>query len=208
MKKNNYSYIGISFIILVFGIWVVKTLGDHFNESKLEIIGQVPQFSFIDQEGRTITNKDYEGKVFVVEFFFTTCKTICPIMNKNMVKVQNEFSANPNVGIASFTIDPVYDTPSVLKEYANNYGATKPQWHFLTGDKEKIHELANMGFNLYVGENSGSEDPFEHSGLFALIDQNGKIRSRKDDHGNPLIYYNGLEDDGIEMLIADIKKLL
>lgn len=208
MKKNNYSYIGISFIILVFGIWVVKSIGDHFGESKLEFIGKVPEFSFVDQSGQTITNSDYEGKVFVVEFFFTTCKTICPIMNRNMVKIQNAFSANPKVGIASFTIDPDHDTPMVLKEYAKNYGVTKPQWHFLTGDKEKIHELANTGFNLYVGESSDSVDPFEHSGLFALIDQNGNIRSRKDEFGNPIIYYNGLEDQGIEMLISDIKKLL
>jgi len=208
MKKNNYSYIGISFIILVFGIWAVKSIGNYFSESSLERIGKVPEFSFTDQEGSTITNKDYEGKVYVVEFFFTSCKTICPIMNKNMLRVQNEFYGNPNVGIASFTIDPNYDTPSVLKEYAKSYGITKPQWHFLTGEKEKIHDLANRGFNLYVGESTEAEDGFEHSGLFALIDQNGDIRSRKDNYGNPIIYYNGLEDDGIKILIEDIKKLL
>ena len=208
MKKNNYSYIGISFIILVFGIWAVKSIGNYFSESSLERIGKVPEFSFTDQDGNTITNKDYEGKVYVVEFFFTSCKTICPIMNKNMLRVQNEFYGNPNVGIASFTIDPNYDTPSVLKEYAKNYGITKPQWHFLTGEKEKIHDLANSGFNLYVGESAEAEDGFEHSGLFALIDQNGDIRSRKDSYGNPIIYYNGLEDDGIKILIEDIKNLL
>jgi len=208
MKKNNYSYIGISFIILVFGIWAVKSIGNYFSESSLERIGKVPEFSFTDQDGNTITNKDYEGKVYVVEFFFTSCKTICPIMNKNMLRVQNEFYGNPNVGIASFTIDPNYDTPSVLKEYAKNYGITKPQWHFLTGEKEKIHDLANSGFNLYVGESTEAEDGFEHSGLFALIDQNGDIRSRKDSYGNPIIYYNGLEDDGIKILIEDIKNLL
>lgn len=208
MKKNNYSYIGISFIILVFGIWAVKSIGNYFSETSLESIGKVPDFSFIDQEGDVITNKDYEGKVYVVEFFFTSCKTICPIMNKNMIKIQNEYYGNPNVGIASFTIDPNYDTPSVLKEYAKNYGITKPQWHFLTGEKEKIHQLANSGFNLYVGESTEAEDAFEHSGLFALIDQYGTIRSRKDSYGNPIIYYNGLEDEGIQMLIEDIKKLL
>jgi protein SCO1/2 len=208
MKKNNYSYIGISLIILVFGIWAVKSIGNYFSESTLERIGKVPEFSFTDQEGNTITNKDYEGKVYVVEFFFTSCKTICPIMNKNMLRVQNEFYGNPNVGIASFTIDPNYDTPSVLKEYAKNYGITNPQWHFLTGEKEKIHDLANSGFNLYVGESTDAIDGFEHSGLFALIDQNGDIRSRKDSYGNPIIYYDGLEDDGIKTLIQDIKKLL
>jgi protein SCO1/2 len=129
-------------------------------------------------------------------------------MNRNMVRVQNEFYGNPNLGIASFSIDPEYDTPAVLKSYAESYGITNPNWHLLTGDKEKIFELANAGFNLYVGENSEVEGGFEHSGYFALIDKDGKIRSRIDENGNPIIYYDGLETDGIQMLIEDIEVLL
>ena len=176
----------------------------------LAVIGHktVPDFSFIDQHGKTITNEDYDGKVYVVEFFFTTCPSICPIMNENMLKIQNEFFGNPNVGIASITIDPEYDTPEVLKEYAAKYKITKPQWHLLTGEKEKIFQLANNSFNLYVGQAAEAEGGFEHSGFFALIDQEGKIRSRIDENGNPLIYYDGLEDKGIQMLKEDIKKLL
>lgn len=206
--KKNYSYIGISFIILIFGIWAVPKIVDTLSKSDLETIGSVPAFSFTDQNGKTITNADYEGKVYVVEFFFTTCPSICPIMNENMVKIQKEFFGNPKVGIASFTIDPEHDTPEVLKEYAKNNGISKLQWHLLTGEKDEIFKLANEGFNLYVGKGSEADGGFEHSGFFALIDQEGNIRSRMDENGNPLIYYDGLEDKQIQMLKEDIKQLL
>ena len=208
MKKQNYSYIGISFVILLFGIWAVPKIVANFSKSDLVEIGQVPEFSFTDQNGKTISNKDYEGKVYVSEFFFTTCPSICPIMNRNMVKVQNEFYGNPNLGIASFSIDPEYDKPEVLKEYAESYKITNPNWHLLTGDKGKIFDLANSGFNLYVGENEEIEGGFEHSGFFALIDKEGNIRSRLDENDNPIIYYDGLEAEGIQMLIEDIEILL
>ena len=206
MKK--YSYIGISFIILLFGIWSIPKIVDNFTKPDLVVIGKVPDFSFTNQDEKTITNDNYKGKVYIVEFFFTTCPSICPIMNENMVKIQNEFFGNPNLGIASFSIDPTQDTPSVLKEYAKKYKITNPNWHLLTGDKDEIYKLANQGFNLYVGEDSEVEGGFEHSGFFALIDQEGNIRSRTDENGNPIIYYNGLEDSGIQMLKEDIKKLL
>lgn len=206
--KKNYSYIGISFIILIFGIWAVPKIIDSLSKPDLATIGAVPAFSFINQNGKTITNEDYKDKVYIVEFFFTTCPSICPIMTENMIKIQDAFLGNPNVGIASFSIDPAHDTPEVLKEYAQNKGITKPQWHLLTGEKENIFKLANEGFNLYVGEESEDGSGFEHSGFFALVDQEGNIRSRKDENGNPIIYYDGLEDKGIQMLKEDIKKLL
>jgi protein SCO1/2 len=207
-KKQNYSYIGITFIILLFGIWAIPKIVGNFNDRDLVVIGKVPPFTFTDQHGKIVSNDDYEGKVYVAEFFFTTCPSICPIMNTNMVKVQNKFYGNPNLGIASFSIDPVYDSPEVLLEYAENYKITNPYWHLLTGDKAKIHELANSGFNLYVGENTEIEGGFEHSGFFALIDQLGNIRSRLDENENPIIYYDGLETEGIQMLIEDIELLL
>lgn len=212
--KKSYSYVGISFIILVFGIWAVPKIIDRFAKSDLVFIerdgvnAKVPAFSFTDQNGKIISNKDYEGKVYVVEFFFTTCPDICPIMNENMIKLQDEFFGNPNVGMASFTIDPSHDTPEVLKKYAQDQGITKPQWHLLTGERDAIFKLANEGFNLYVGEVADERGGFEHSGYFALIDQEGNIRSRKDEHDNPLIYYDGLDLKSIQMLKEDIKKLL
>ncbi|HLW33002.1 MAG TPA: SCO family protein [Aequorivita sp.] len=206
--KKNYSFIGISFIILIFGIWAVPKIVDRASKTDLEVIGPAPTFSLTDQHGKTISNKDYEGKVYVVEFFFTTCPSICPIMTENMIKIQNEFLGNPKVGIASFTIDPAHDTPEVLKEYAREKGITKLQWHLLTGDKDEIFKLSYEGFNLYVGEGAEEDGGFEHSGFFALVDQEGNIRSRKDDQGNPIIYYDGLDDKNIQMLKEDIKHLL
>jgi len=205
---KNYSYIGISFIILIFGIWAVPKIIDHFKSPDFATTGQVPDFSFTNQDGKTITNETFKGKVYVVEFFFTTCPSICPIMNQNMLQLQKEFYGNTNFGIASFTIDPKHDTPEVLKQYAISYEVVHPNWHFLTGDKEKIYALSNEGFKLYTAEDQNAAGGFEHSGLFALIDQEGNIRSRYDEFGNPKIYYNGLEDDEIKMLKEDIKKLL
>lgn len=205
---KNYSYIGISFIVLIFGIWAVPNIIDRFSEPDLATIGKVPPFSFTDQHGNTITNETYEGKVYVAEFFFSTCTTICPIMNENMLQIQNEFYGNPQVGIASFSINPQTDTPEVLKKYAKKLGITSHNWHLLTGDKEEIFALANKGFNLYVGDAPETKDNFQHSGYFALVDQNGMIRSRKDQFGNPIIYYNGLDNEELQRLKEDIKKLL
>jgi len=215
LNMKNYSYIGISFIVLIFGIWAVPKIVGNFAKADMAYIlnenkepTKVPNFSFTNQNGKTITNTDYEGKVYVVEFFFTTCPSICPIMNRNMVRIQNEFYGNPDLGIASFSINPEHDTPQILKAYAESYKITNPNWHLLTGDKTEIYTLANEGFHIYAGESLDSDEVFEHSGLFALIDKEGNIRSRYDENGNPVIYYDGLEAEGIRMITEDIKLLL
>ena len=172
---------------------------------------KVPPFEFTNQNNEMIGNKDFKDKVYVVEFFFTSCPTICPKMNVNMVKIQNEFYGNPQFGIASFTIDPEHDTPAVLKSYAKDKGATLKNWYFMTGDKDEIYTFSNDGFKLYAGENKDVEGGFEHSGLFALIDKDGFIRSRKVKMGdieNPIKFYNGLDDKEIQWLKEDIALLL
>jgi len=246
-KKSNYSYVGIAFIILVFGVIFIPRIIDRITndditreESRskevsispikpnksdlayLEINGEpkrVPEFSFTNQNGQLISNKDYLGKVYIVEFFFTTCPTICPIMNRNLVELQNEFEGFENFGVASFSITPDIDTPKVLKAYAERYGITNTNWHLMTGSENAIYKLANKGFNLYTARDDKVEGGFEHSGNFALIDKEGFIRSRRDSFGNPLIFYNGLipesqgvDDEGIPQEITilkeDIAKLL
>ena len=205
---KNKSYIGISFIILIFGIWTVNELISRGKKSDLVEIGPVPTFELTDQNDKKISDKDYLGKVYVVEFFFITCPTICPKMNQSMLQLQDEFYGDPNFGLASITIDPEHDTAALLKEHANLLGVKHYNWHFLTGDKEYIYNLANKGFNLYAGENNKVAGGFEHSGLFALVDKQGKIRCRKDGQGNPILYYDGLETSGVEAIKEDIKKLL
>jgi protein SCO1/2 len=223
---KNKSYIGISLIILVFGIIFIPRIIDRIKNGTivqndrmslsneivkgetLQKIGPAPKFELTDQNNAKISNKDYEGKVYVLEFFFSTCPSICPRMNKNMIQIQNEFLKNGNFAIASITINPDNDTPAVLKEHAKKLGVTSDNWHFLTGNKEYIFNLANKGFNLYVGENNKAVGNFEHSGLFTLIDKKGNIRCRKDKQGNPIIYYDGLEKEGVQAIENDIKVLL
>jgi len=224
---KNKSYIGISFIILIFGILVVPTIvnriqngnvvkGDRLDkvqaglsqEESLVTIGPAPKFELINQNNQKISNATYKGKVFVIEFFFTSCPTICPKMNQSMLAIEKQFFGNPNFGIASISIDPEKDSPQVLKDHAKLLGATSSNWHFLTGDKTYIFDLANKGFNLYAGENEKVNGGFEHSGLFALIDKNGNIRCRKDKFGNPILYYDGLDPEGVKDIQEDIKLLL
>jgi protein SCO1/2 len=205
---KNKSYIGISFIVLIFGIWAVPKIIAKFQKSDLEEIGPVPAFELTDQNNKKISNKDYLGKVYVVEFFFSTCPTICPKMNQSMLQLQDAFYGNPNFGLVSITIDPEHDTALVLKEHAALLGVKHYNWHFLTGDKKYIYNLANKGFNLYAGENNKAAGGFEHSGLFALVDKEGNIRCRKEAQGNPILYYDGLETTGVEAIKEDIKKLL
>jgi len=165
-------------------------------------------FELTDQNNKKISNKDYEGKVFVVEFFFSSCGTICPKMNANMLDIQNKFFGNPNFGIASISIDPENDTPEVLKAHAESLGVKSANWHFLTGDENYIMDLSYKGFNLYAGRNPKIAGGFEHSGLFALIDKKGNIRCRKDNYNNPIIYYDGLDKQGIKAIMQDINILL
>lgn len=206
---KNKSYIGVAFIVLLFGIWAVPKIVDRIKgKENLEVIGPVPAFSLTNQEGKSISDKDYLGKVYVLEFFFTTCPTICPKMNQSMLTIEKEFFGNPNFGIASITINPENDTPQVLKEHAKKLGVTSKNWHFLTGNQEEIMDLSNKGFNLYAGENKNVNGGFEHSGLFALIDKEGKIRCRKDEYGNPILYYDGLDKKGVAAIKEDIAILL
>ena len=238
--KGKYTYVWVSLIILIFGIIFIPRIVDRFvkgeviNTNRMNIKNnstelayvlldgkkrRVPSFDFMDQDSLLITDKDYKGKVFVVEFFFTSCPSICPVMTKNLVGLQEEFKGFDNFGIASFSITPDYDTPTVLKEYAERYGINDIDWHLMTGDKEKVFELANNGFNIFAAEMPEAPGGFEHSGLFALVDKKGYIRSRVDQFGNPIVYYRGAiteeqqendhgEKEQISILKDDIQKLM
>lgn len=225
---KNKSYIWVALVVLVFGIIFVPKIVDRIKAgdivrgerldqvdshakdggSELVVIGKAPEFKLIDQDGKQSGSDFYKGKVYVLEFFFSTCPTICPKMNQNMLDVEKQFFGNPNFAIASITINPATDTPKVLKEHADALGVKSANWRFFTGEQDYIMSLANKGFNLYAGQNPNVSGGFEHSGFFALIDKNGNIRSRRDEYGNPIAYYDGIEKAGVRALIQDIAKLI
>lgn len=239
-NKKKYTYLGIAAIMLIFGVFAVYEItkrlktgavvaNDRMSATTMQnSVGyitsegqkrKVPPFIFINQDSVVVSDKDFLGKVYVVDFFFTTCPTICPIMTRNLVALQDTFTAYDDFGIASFTINPRYDTPIVLKQYAQRYGITNVDWHLLTGEREAIYQLAQEGFYMVANPAPNAPGGFEHSGMFALVDKEGYLRSRNDAHGNPLIYYRGTvtekqgvnaqgEAQQITWLKEDIKKLL
>ena len=211
--NKKYSYIGVALVILLFGIYVIRNVDRRFEKRELVKFNRVPAFEMVSHRGDTISNKDYEGKVFVVEFFFSTCPTICPIMKTKMLALQDEFYGNPEFGIASFSITPKIDTPEILKEYAKNGNITLKNWHLLTGKPESyIYDLSNTGFKLPAGKGGTDHGGLYHSGNFALVDKDGYIRSRKDENGNPIFVYRALDEyelkNQIQELKEDIKLLL
>jgi|TARA_X000001036_G_C20650630_1_gene794839 protein SCO1/2 len=228
---NNYKYVGLFLVILTFGILFIPKIINRISSDTIVQDGRsksanplqyiilngeaktVPEFTFLNQDSLFVSNEDFKGKVYVAEFFFTSCPSICPIMNKNMKRIEDRFGSLLDFGIASFSIDSDHDTPSVLKAYAESYDVFSQNWHFLTGEKDMIYNLANNGFNIFASVNPRVAGGFEHQGYFALIDKNGFIRSRSDQFGNPIVYYMGLDEENVkiqevDMLMEDIDKLL
>jgi len=228
---KNIKYIGLIITLIVFGLLFIPKIVDRLvNNTQVEsnrsvpakplayikLNGEakkVPQFLMRNQDSLLISNEDYKGKVYLAEFFFTRCPTICPIMNKNIKILDDRFGDRQDFGIASFTIDPDNDKPHVLKQYAENYGVKSQNWHFLTEKKSTVYELANSGFSIFAGINPAVAGGFEHQGYFALIDKNGYIRSRVDRFDNPIVYYSGLDREdkkiqGVDMLLEDVQRLL
>ncbi|WP_200974139.1 SCO family protein [Echinicola sp. 20G] len=160
---------------------------------------QIADFSFTDQDGHTITNEAVNGKVYVADFFFTTCPTICPIMKTQMLRVYEKFRNNPDFQILSHSIDPTYDTVQVLKDYSERLGIEDAStWHFLTGDQEKIFEIGQTSYLATAMKDKNEPGGFLHSGAFILIDRKGHIRG----------VYDGTVKEQVDELIQDIPKLL
>jgi protein SCO1/2 len=157
----------------------------------------VEKFQFVNQYGDSITRKDFENKIWVTDFFFTTCEGICPIMSKNLIKIQDAFKDNPNIKILSHTVDPQYDTKEVLFQYAQKHRAMKDKWHFVTGEASKIYHLARYSYFVATPQDSTYGEDFVHSQLIALIDPHLHIRG----------YYDGTNGKDMIKLIQDIKEL-
>jgi protein SCO1/2 len=218
MKQRLIFLIGFSVMGIAFTYYMIKPqekeelpvvnpvdLPEEMVDPELLRLGnghRIGAFSFLDQHGKTFTHKHVEGKVFVAEYFFTTCKTICPVMNGQMTRVQKAFSGNNKLEILSFTVDPEVDTPKALANYANMHEADANQWHFLTGNKKALYRLARTSFFLLKpaeAENQGDVgSDFIHTNNFVLVDQQMRIRG----------YYDGTSPKEVDKLIHDISLLL
>ncbi len=168
---------------------------------------RAPDFGFVNQDGDTITNDDLSGKVYLVDFFFTSCPSICPIMTANMMKVQERFAHFEDFRSISFTVDPKRDTPAVLKEYAQQRLIKTDKWHFLTGQQDSLYSVAYKYLSSAM-EDSLAQGGFLHTEYFVLIDKEGFLRSRDDEHGNVIGVYDGTDAQHIRDLIDDIKVLM
>lgn len=158
---------------------------------------KIAPFSFENQNGKTITQDDYEGKIYIADFFFTTCPTICPVMSRNMKKISQEFLGKKNLTMLSFSIDAIHDSIPVLNKYASKLNVENENWHFMVCEKKKTFELAK-GFMISAAEDKNAPGGLIHSGAFILLDGQQRIRA----------YYDGTKEEDVDKAIADIKTLL
>lgn len=157
----------------------------------------ISDFKFIDQDSVEVTNETYKNKIYVTDFFFTSCRTICPIMKTQMLRVYDAIENDPEVLLLSHTIDPEYDTVGLLHDFAHRLGVKTDKWHFVTGNKEDIYKIAQTSYFATAMEDKSEPDGFIHSGAFLLIDKKKRIRGK----------YDGTKEDDVNRLLEDIEKL-
>ena len=200
MSRKTIFYI-IFFFLLVIGFYFTMSwLIPGFGKSRLEPIGRVSPFSFTNQDGTKVTEKDVAGKIFVAEYFFTTCKSICPIMNANMKIVYEQFKNEKDFLILSHTSDPATDSAARLKKYADSLNVDTEKWIFLTGSRDSLYKQARYSYKIDDPNNNplNGEIDFLHSQHFALVDRNGSVRN----------IYEGNERKDVERMIKEIEVLL
>ncbi len=225
MNKKWWIYIG--FFVVLLGVFYAFVFNDYdFSASQLKVINpSVPAFSFVNQDGKTISQRNTDDKVYVTEYFFTTCKGICPKMNANMRRVFEAFKNEKDFIILSHTCMPEVDSVSLLKAYEQkmingtlvkkddgSYSITEipgaaqkvknnPNWNFVTGDKTALYKMARQGYLIDNGKPDSSQlikDQFIHTQFFALVDRYRRVRG----------IYDGLKEDEIQKLLVDVKDLL
>ncbi len=175
---------------------VTKTVdGKEFIDTTYHTI---PAFSFIDQDSVTITGKSLDNQVYIADFFFTSCPSICPIMKKQMLRVYDEYKGNKEVAFLSHSIDPKHDTIPVLKDYATKLGVDAKQWHFLYGNKDSVFKIAEKSYMSSVFDDKKAPGGYVHSGYFLLVDKQKRIRGA----------YDGTNEEQVTKLIKDIPVLL
>ncbi len=171
----------------------------YYDEATQDTVyHKVGNFSFVNQDSALVTPETLDGKIYVADFFFTSCPTICPIMKKEMLRVYDEFKDNPEVAIVSHTIDPEYDTVALLHDYAERLGVKSPAWQFVTGEKDSIFNIALKSYMVTAAEEEQAPGGRIHSGAFILVDKHHRIRGM----------YDGTVTEKVDVLINDIHRLL
>ncbi len=168
-------------------------------EGKVDTIyHQIPAFRFLNQDSTWVTEKDLEGKIYVADFFFTSCPTICPKMKTQLLRIYERYLNNDAVRIVSHSIDPTFDTPSVLRSYAERLQVKAPKWNLLTGEKAAIYQLGEKSYMVTAQEDKNEAGGFVHSGAFILVDKNRHVRG----------IYDGTKEEEVNHLIEDLEILL
>jgi protein SCO1/2 len=200
MRKKIIFYCGFFVILFVLFYLALTKIIPGYGEVKLPVLSDVQPFFFRDQDGRLITQKDVEGKVYIAEYFFTTCKGICPKMNSNLKDIYTEFKDEPDFRILSHTVDPETDSVQRMKHYADSLQVDSKTWFFLTGSKDSLYRAARVSYLLDDPKNNAEDiaKQFIHTQFFALIDRNGQVRKIVD----------GLKKDEMAELETSIASLL
>ena len=173
-------------------------LGNTIFEENDTIYHTIQDFELVDQDSVIVNNATFSDKVYVADFFFTSCPTICPKMKAQMLRVYEKFESNDQVAILSHTIDPTYDTVALLKDYAERLGVRSDKWKFVTGDQDYIYDLAETSYMSVADEDGDAPGGFVHSGAFLLVDKDRRIRG----------FYDGTVPEQVDVLLYDIDRLL
>jgi protein SCO1 len=203
MKKKIFFYVGF-FVVLITAFFFFLFSGTDYYKVKLPVMNYVQDFSFTGQDGNTINEHDVDGKVYVADYFFTTCKGICPKMNANLATIFEKFRNDSDFAIVSHTSLPETDTVPLLKAYEEKMIGKNPQfaakWYFVTGTKDSLYKMARQSYLLDNDKNNSIniKDHFIHTQFFALVDKQRRVRG----------IYDGLKDDELQRLQEDIEKLL
>lgn len=158
----------------------------------------IPEFAFVDQDSSWVTEKTFEDKIYVADFFFTTCPTICPLMKNQMMRVYDKYEEHPEVVLLSHSIDPVYDSVRILKDFASRLGVKTNKWHFVTGKKEDIYGIGEKSYMVTAQEDENEPGGYIHSGAFILVDKERRIRG----------FYDGTVREDVDRLMQDMDLLL
>jgi protein SCO1/2 len=209
MNKAPYCILPTAFLPAFFTLCFLLSACIGKKETPLPIFGErevagtdtvyhkIADFKFVNQDSAIVTNETFRDKIYVADFFFTSCRTICPVMKTQMLRVHNALLNDPEVLIISHTIDPEYDTVGLLHDFADRLGVKSSKWHFVTGNKDSIYNIAQKSYFATAMEDKSEPDGFIHSGAFLLIDKDQRIRGK----------YDGTKEEDVNRLLADIEKL-